>query len=449
MPEPTNALPVGLGRYHHLRGAWMNWRYTEEAETLVRALYLNHNWSPDDIRLFFGCSSATIYVWLRKLNIARTASESASLKMARGKNLTQPNHKRTERFNAQVRDLYERLGLNYSEISRRLSCHQSTVALAAERGGWHETEKAVVSGKLAHPWTVREERRASLLASRHGYKETARRLGCTIYELVWVVWSNGAGLSDEPEYAARRTLITCQRLQQAVDLVLAGGNYKEACLSIPGLHHDRLVAALQEAGSHRTRQELSRHQRTDIRDKWICERYIAGYSGCEISAELSWAPTFVYNVLHDYGIDIRGCGRGKLLRAFREGRVTVENWWTYSRVVRAITGSNYRQWRSYIDPEGLRGDEVHLDHRLSITDGFCNGVPPEIVAHPANLALVRAQDNLIKGSKSTITLPRLKAAIRQFNTQHRRRDVRSNTPTFLSLAPRRQTVAMGASGGNL
>lgn len=80
----------------------------------------------------------------------------------------------------------------------------------------------------------------------------------------------------------------------------------------------------------------------------------------------------------------------------------------YKAYVRHLTEQTFRKHYYYINPEDLnRGLEVHLDHIYSVYDGFCNNVDPRIIAHRDNLRMLYWNDNLIKSSKSDMTLARL------------------------------------------
>ena len=61
---------------------------------------------------------------------------------------------------------------------------------------------------------------------------------------------------------------------------------------------------------------------------------------------------------------------------------------------------------------------VSRDHMYSVKEGFLNKVDPKILAHPANCRLIRHNDNVSKGSKSTITLEQLLERIRLWNKKY-------------------------------
>lgn len=49
----------------------------------------------------------------------------------------------------------------------------------------------------------------------------------------------------------------------------------------------------------------------------------------------------------------------------------------------------------------------HVDHKLSILDGYYAGLSVEVVSHPANLRVISASENVAKGRNSIITVEEL------------------------------------------
>ncbi|WP_440970908.1 hypothetical protein ACSS6N_09475 [Peribacillus frigoritolerans] len=54
-----------------------------------------------------------------------------------------------------------------------------------------------------------------------------------------------------------------------------------------------------------------------------------------------------------------------------------------------------------------RLEGMQIDHRYSVHDGYLNGVPAPVLSHPFNLRLITAEENLLKGLESIITLEEL------------------------------------------
>lgn len=53
------------------------------------------------------------------------------------------------------------------------------------------------------------------------------------------------------------------------------------------------------------------------------------------------------------------------------------------------------------------GSEYHLDHKVSIRDGFDAGIAPEVIAHKCNLQIIHRIDNRTKWYTSSITIEEL------------------------------------------
>lgn len=60
---------------------------------------------------------------------------------------------------------------------------------------------------------------------------------------------------------------------------------------------------------------------------------------------------------------------------------------------------------------GNNSGGVSRDHMLSISDGFKQNIPPEMISHPANCRLILQSDNASKGKKSSITREQLQKRI--------------------------------------
>lgn len=81
----------------------------------------------------------------------------------------------------------------------------------------------------------------------------------------------------------------------------------------------------------------------------------------------------------------------------------------YYSEVRKLTEKTYQIHKSQINPDDLPRSkhEYHLDHKMSIFDGFVNGVPPDIIASEYNLQMLRADVNNSKNSDSWISVDEL------------------------------------------
>jgi hypothetical protein len=83
-------------------------------------------------------------------------------------------------------------------------------------------------------------------------------------------------------------------------------------------------------------------------------------------------------------------------------------WELYQEQVTNFTNLSWKRYHDLINPNNLiRGDLYELDHKFSKTEGFNQGVPPEIIGHHANLELLPKKANRAKRTKCSITLNEL------------------------------------------
>lgn len=61
---------------------------------------------------------------------------------------------------------------------------------------------------------------------------------------------------------------------------------------------------------------------------------------------------------------------------------------------------------------------ISRDHMFSVTDGFKNKVPPEIMKHPANCKLIKQNANVRKGAKSSISYEELISRIAEWDKRY-------------------------------
>ena len=60
----------------------------------------------------------------------------------------------------------------------------------------------------------------------------------------------------------------------------------------------------------------------------------------------------------------------------------------------------------------------HVDHKVSVLEGWNNKLPLEVISHPANLQILEARENSGKGAKSCMTVEELLTMIKQYEEQH-------------------------------
>jgi hypothetical protein len=75
----------------------------------------------------------------------------------------------------------------------------------------------------------------------------------------------------------------------------------------------------------------------------------------------------------------------------------------YLSLTRRLTNMYYRLYKYIINPNDYNRTiyEYHLDHKVSIFEGFKNNIDYKIIASPYNLQMLSAKDNLNKGTMSS------------------------------------------------
>ena len=94
---------------------------------------------------------------------------------------------------------------------------------------------------------------------------------------------------------------------------------------------------------------------------------------------------------------------------------------TYKRFAMKLMGHMYRAYSDILDPDGLRGRDYHVDHRLSCRDAYLKYTTPlplDVLNHPANLKLLPSAVNISKSHRSSVTLAKLKLQIKKFEARH-------------------------------
>ena len=85
----------------------------------------------------------------------------------------------------------------------------------------------------------------------------------------------------------------------------------------------------------------------------------------------------------------------------------------YQRTVHRLTRSQDLSSLPNFDKRGhVEKGGWHIDHRLSITEGFLQGATPEELSHILNLEMLPAKENIKKSTKSTLLLQDLRDLIK-------------------------------------
>lgn len=144
--------------------------------------------------------------------------------------------------------------------------------------------------------------------------------------------------------------------------------------------------------------------------KSILEKYAAGASANSLSESYSCSQSLMLAFLRRNGINTNDYGRGKNPRISDQG---------FIKTCRRLSFKLYRKHRQYVNPDQLskRDLNLHLDHILSVSDGYAQGLTIFDLAHPCNLRLLPALDNLCKYKKSDQTKQELLRKIRSWNKE--------------------------------
>lgn len=98
----------------------------------------------------------------------------------------------------------------------------------------------------------------------------------------------------------------------------------------------------------------------------------------------------------------------------------------YARRCHQYADTQYQRYKHVIDPESKRSKDWHVDHIYSVTDGFLNDIPINVISDITNLRLIPAVENYKKFKSSHKTLQELYEDYEKFNYAAST----SSTPTF-------------------
>lgn len=79
----------------------------------------------------------------------------------------------------------------------------------------------------------------------------------------------------------------------------------------------------------------------------------------------------------------------------------------YNKLVTRVTDWMYREHKSILDPDSLRGKGWHIDHRVSKLEGYLKGIPAQVIGDISNLILLEASENMSKAHHSSLSVEAL------------------------------------------
>lgn len=143
--------------------------------------------------------------------------------------------------------------------------------------------------------------------------------------------------------------------------------------------------------------------------EFILTSHSNNISSNSIAKTLGLSDSVILRFLKEQGVDTSGYGRGE-----RKGLIKDTSLW---RTCRALTRAIYRRHKSEINPKCLKLSKhgFHIDHKLPISVGLLENLTVLDLAHPCNLQVLSANENLSKYTKSSIANRSLVNSIKEWN----------------------------------
>lgn len=170
--------------------------------------------------------------------------------------------------------------------------------------------------------------------------------------------------------------------------------------NIIGFSNSSVINVLKENGVDRDNKYRREHPQLNN----IKELYLSGMSMNEVSDKLNIPYTTINANLHKLNI-VRTEDKYNLGVPYEEYLKQLPAYKKYKNRVWKLTNNNKLNVLENYDKRALAGtkDGYQLDHRYSISEGFKEGIEPEIIGSIYNLEFIPWEDNLTKGSKCSIT----------------------------------------------
>lgn len=153
----------------------------------------------------------------------------------------------------------------------------------------------------------------------------------------------------------------------------------------------------------RNKIQLSEKQVSEILDQ-----YREGASANALSKKYGYSGSFILGLLRKNGFDTTDYGRGKDPIITDRGQY---------KTCRRLSQKIYRLHRTYINPNRYKRayNGYHLDHKLALAEGLGIGLTIFDLAHPCNLQILKAKENLVKHKDSHISKRELIQSIKSWN----------------------------------
>lgn len=144
---------------------------------------------------------------------------------------------------------------------------------------------------------------------------------------------------------------------------------------------------------------------------WTCKGFTETQAKEQVSKyqDFNSIPSIMkrFKVSFDDAIDIQDKFFNRYIDKYKNRRYNSLDFKEYSNLTRSISNRYYSIYKDEIDPDRLRGEDYHMDHILSIINGYMADISPEIVGHIINLRIIDKNSNLVKNSKSHLEVTEL------------------------------------------
>lgn len=203
--------------------------------------------------------------------------------------------------------------------------------------------------------------------------------------------------------------------------------FKETCMTRYGVPHFWSCQMIKDKTKTTVREKygvdhMSQHESVKQKIKnTLVDRY-----NVTNASQIETAKTKRVQTMQQNGfLDEDGHHTTKLNDKIRATKVARGSWFDrddtrlissfkkYKRHIRYLTNKNLHEQKRY-DLLETRNNQNHIDHMLSIKDGFLQKIPAWCIAHIVNLRMLSHADNIAKGSKSVITEEELMQKIARF-----------------------------------
>lgn len=176
--------------------------------------------------------------------------------------------------------------------------------------------------------------------------------------------------------------------------------------------HATINRVLKEENVYKPRTEPSNKIKfTDAQEADILTQYAEGASANALSKAFGCGGSAMLGFLRRKGIDTTDYGRGKPTKVKDRGLY---------KTGRRLSHIMYRRHRNQVNPKGLKRTIAghHMDHMISLSAGIIQGLTIMDLAHPCNLQILPARENLSKHADSSITKRELLDSIKIWNKAH-------------------------------